>query len=94
MKDPTKMTTKELIELADEIKKGMTDEWLKRREKIKSNPLSSSIPVIMCTAKDNVGDVEKSFHYGAQAFVIKPVIFKKLIKKVEAILDLEEMLND
>ena len=48
----------------------------------------------MCTAKDNVGDVEKSFHYGAQAFVIKPVIFKKLIKKVEAILDLEEMLND
>ncbi|OGR56925.1 MAG: hypothetical protein A3I11_03240 [Elusimicrobia bacterium RIFCSPLOWO2_02_FULL_39_32] len=63
-------------------------------KKIKSNPLSSSIPVIMCTAKDNVGDVEKSFHYGAQAFVIKPVIFKKLIKKVEAILDLEEMLND
>jgi len=39
MKDPTKMTTKELIELADEIKKGMTDEWLKRREKIKSKPL-------------------------------------------------------
>jgi len=39
MKDPTKMTTKELIDLADEIKKGMTDEWLKRREKIKSKPL-------------------------------------------------------
>lgn len=62
--------------------------------KIKSDPESSSIPVIMCTAKDNVGDVEKSFHYGAQAFVIKPVIFKKLIKKVEAILDMEEMLHD
>ena len=39
MKDPKKMTTKELIDLADEIKKGMTDEWLKRREKIKSKPL-------------------------------------------------------
>ena len=39
MKDPKKMTTKELIDLADEIKSGMTDEWLKRREKIKSKPL-------------------------------------------------------
>ena len=39
MKDPKKMTTKELIELADEIKRGMTDEWLKRREKIKTKTL-------------------------------------------------------
>ena len=39
MKDPKKMTTKELIGLADEIKRGITDEWLKRREKIKSKPL-------------------------------------------------------
>ena len=39
MKDPKDMTTNELIELADEIKSGMTTEWLKRREKIKSKPL-------------------------------------------------------
>ena len=39
MKNPEKMTTKELIELADEIKSGMTDGWIKRREKIKSKPL-------------------------------------------------------
>ena len=39
MKNPKKMTTKELIELADEIKRGMTDEWIKRREKVKSKPL-------------------------------------------------------
>ncbi|MBI2542350.1 hypothetical protein HYV80_06590 [Candidatus Woesearchaeota archaeon] len=39
MKDPKNMTTDELIELADEIKRGMTDEWLKRRERIKSKPL-------------------------------------------------------
>lgn len=39
MKDPKKMTTKERIDLADEIKRGMTDEWIKRREKIKSKPL-------------------------------------------------------
>ena len=39
MKDPKNMTTEELIELADEIKRGITDEWLKRREKVKSKPL-------------------------------------------------------
>ena len=39
MKNPKNMTTEELIELADEIKRGMADEWLKRREKIKSKPL-------------------------------------------------------
>ena len=39
MKGPKNMTTEELIELADEIKRGITDEWLKRREKVKSKPL-------------------------------------------------------
>lgn len=39
MKDPKNMTTDELIELADEIKRGMSTEWLKRREKAKSKPL-------------------------------------------------------
>ena len=35
MKDPKKMTTKELIELADEIKRGMTKEFFKDIEKFK-----------------------------------------------------------
>ena len=35
MKDPKNMTTKELIELADEIKSGMAAEWIKRRQAIK-----------------------------------------------------------
>ena len=39
MKHPKDMTTEELIELADEIKRGMTDEWIKRRETLKSKPL-------------------------------------------------------
>lgn len=39
MKDPKKMTTDELIALADEIKSGITDEWIKRRERTKSKPL-------------------------------------------------------
>jgi len=62
--------------------------------KLKSNPATSAIPVIMCTAKDSLGDVEKSFNYGAQAYVIKPIVFKKLLKKVAAILDIEELMHD
>ncbi len=61
--------------------------------KLKSDPKNSSIPIIMCTGKDSLGDVEKSFHYGAQAYVIKPVVFSKLLRKVAAILDIEELLH-
>lgn len=35
MKQPNKMTTEELIDLADEIKKGVTTSWIKRRDKLK-----------------------------------------------------------
>ncbi len=61
--------------------------------KLKSNPKTSAIPIIMCTAKDGLVDVEKSFKYGAQAYVIKPIVFGKLLKKVAAILNIEELLS-
>ena len=35
MKDPKRMTTEELIELADEIKRGMTDKFLEDTAKIR-----------------------------------------------------------
>lgn len=63
-------------------------------QSIKSNLTTASIPIVMCTSKDSVGDVEKSFYYGAQAYVIKPIDFKKLHKKVASILDIEELLHD
>lgn len=62
--------------------------------KLKSDPKTSSIPIIMCTAKDGLGDVEKSFNYGAQSYIIKPIVFSKLLKKVAAILDIERLLRD
>lgn len=61
--------------------------------KLKSEPKTSTIPVIMCTAKDGLGDVEKSFKYGAQAYVIKPIVFSKLLKKIAAILNIESLLK-
>ncbi|MBI2576872.1 hypothetical protein HYV84_06655 [Candidatus Woesearchaeota archaeon] len=35
MKHPSKMTTEELIDLADEVKRGITTSWIKRRDKLK-----------------------------------------------------------
>lgn len=61
--------------------------------KLKSDPKTSAVPVIMCTAKDGLGDVEKSFSFGAQAYVIKPIVFSKLLRKVAAILNIEKLLQ-
>lgn len=63
-------------------------------QKMKANPATSGIPVIMCTAKDGIQDVEKSYRFGAQAYIIKPIQFERLIQKVGAILDIEQVLHD
>ena len=63
-------------------------------QKLKSDPSTSSIPVILCTAKDSLEDVEKSYQYGAQSYLIKPIVFNRLLKKVAAILDIEKLLSD
>ena len=61
---------------------------------LKAQDETSSIPVIMCTAKDSHRDIDKSFHYGAQAYVMKPIQFPILLKKVAAILNIEDLLHD
>lgn len=78
--------------LLDVVMPGM-DGW-ETLLKLKANSKTSTIPVIMCTAKDSLRDVEKSFHYGAQAYVIKPVVFKTLLQKIAAILNIESYLHD
>ena len=62
--------------------------------KLKSSPLTSSIPVILCTARDGLDDVERSFRFGAQSFIVKPFAFSKLLEKVAVILEIEKLLND
>ena len=62
--------------------------------KIKSDPHTASVPVIICTGKDSVQDVERSYRAGAQAYLIKPFSFQTLLKKVAAVLDIEKLLND
>jgi DNA-binding response OmpR family regulator len=61
---------------------------------LKADAATASIPVIMCTGQADVEDIEKSFKSGAQSYIIKPILFSKLVKKVAAILDIEEILHD
>ncbi len=62
--------------------------------RLKANTKTSGIPVIICTARDGLQDVEKSFSSGAQSYVAKPIDFDKLLKKVAVILNIETLLSE
>lgn len=68
MKNPKNMTTEELIELADEIKKGMTDEFLKsikkfeKVEKMKTKKVISKKEAIMIADRVKSGMSIKVFN--------------------------------
>ncbi len=55
-------------------------------EKIKNDPETSHIPVIMITAKDMGEDVEIAIQKKADWFVTKPYDFKYLVAKINQIL--------
>ena len=52
---------------------------------LKASPTTASIPVIMCTAKDTMGDVERGFTSGASAYVTKPLDLQRFLGKVESL---------
>jgi DNA-binding response OmpR family regulator len=60
---------------------------------LKSEQETARIPVIMCTGKNNPRDIEKSFFYGAEAYVVKPIHFPTLLKKIASVLNIENLLN-
>jgi CheY-like chemotaxis protein len=58
---------------------------------LKRDKLTSSIPVILLTAKGQITDIEKGFKSGADAYVVKPFSPARLIEKVEEIFEKVEM---
>jgi two-component system, OmpR family, alkaline phosphatase synthesis response regulator PhoP len=55
---------------------------------LKDDPRSSSIPIIMVSALNEVGDLERARECGADDFLCKPVIKNDLLARVENLLKL------
>lgn len=54
--------------------------------KIKANPVTRDIPVVMVTALNEVGDVERAVESGADEFLTKPVNRLELLTRVKSLL--------
>jgi DNA-binding response OmpR family regulator len=59
-------------------------------QKLKSSPYTSDIPVIMLTAKDEVDSEIDAIDGGADDYIVKPVVAKKLIARVQKVFRLQK----
>jgi CheY-like chemotaxis protein len=50
---------------------------------LKSNPLTSNLPIIMITTTDNPKEIELCHNLGCDSYLVKPIDYLQLIKIVE-----------
>jgi two-component system, OmpR family, alkaline phosphatase synthesis response regulator PhoP len=60
-------------------------------KRIKGNPESADIPVIMVTALNEIGDIEKAINSGTDDFLSKPVNKWELLTRVKTMLKLKHL---
>lgn len=63
-------------------------------EKLKADPATRDIPIIMVTALNEVSDVEKAVESGADDFLTKPVNKLELLTKAKSLLSLRLIKRD
>lgn len=52
---------------------------------IRSDPMLKMLPVVMLTSSREEPDLKKSYEFGANAYVVKPVDFQDFIKAVKQV---------
>ncbi len=63
-------------------------------EKLKSNPQTKGIMILMVTALSELGDIERAVNAGCDDYLSKPVNKFELIKRVENMLKLRSVTNE
>ena len=63
-------------------------------EKLKSNPETSGIMILMVTALNELGDIERAVQAGTDDFLSKPVNKLELVKRVENMLRLRHITDE
>ncbi|MBN1787511.1 MAG: response regulator [Sedimentisphaerales bacterium] len=62
--------------------------------RIKTNPATKSLPVIMVTALNELGDIERAIESGTDDFLSKPVNKWELITRVKTMLKLKHLTDE
>ena len=62
--------------------------------KLKSDPGTRDIPVIMVTALHEMGDIERGVEYGTDDFISKPVNRLELLTRVRSLLRVSHLKNE
>lgn len=60
-------------------------------ERVKRDPATRSIPIVVVTALNEVGDVERAVECGADDFLTKPVNRVELVTRVRSLLKVRAM---
>lgn len=55
--------------------------------KIKAEPKTKNIPVVMCTALNGLNEVERCCNWGADGYITKPFELKRVLEKLSSVLD-------
>lgn len=54
-------------------------------QKLKADESTNSIPVVIFTSSNEEKDLRKSYEYGANSFIVKPIDFETFSKTIEAV---------